>query len=203
MAMWVYRRQHNLYNYIQDKHFIYLGYIMMILGAAYGYFTFSEYLTDWYGSERWDAEVIAKLFNPAEYGWWFLFANLAGIILPIAVVAIPKTRKPGPIALVSFFMVMALWVKRYLIIVPTLETPLLPMQDTRTEFVKYHATWVEWALTGAGIATFFLFFTLASKFVTIVPISEFETKATEAAKEVDKVATKQVGKTPAKEIITT
>ncbi len=176
MAMWVYRKMYKLNNYIQDKHFIYLGYIMMALGAAYGYFTFSEYLTSWYGSEKWDSEVVGKLFNPAEYGWWFLFSNLAGILIPILIVAIPFTRKPGLIATASFFMVIALWVKRYLIIVPTLETPLLPMQDTRLEYVKYSATWVEWALTFAGIATFFLFFTLMSKFVTIIPISEFGEK---------------------------
>ncbi len=176
MAMWAYRKMYNLKSYLEDKHFIYLGYIMMILGAAYGYFTFSEYLTDWYGSEKWDNELISKLFNPAQYGWWFLFANLAGIVLPIAIVAIPKTRTPNLITIASFFMVIALWVKRYLIIVPTLESPLLPMQDTRQEFVKYSATWVEWALTFAGIATFFLFFTMMSKFITIIPISEFGDK---------------------------
>lgn len=173
IAMWVYRKMYKLHSYIEDKHFIYLGYIMMILGAGYGYFTFSEYLTDWYGSEKWDSEVIHKLFSTAEYGWWFLFANVAGILLPILVVAIRKTRTPTMITIASFFMVLALWVKRYLIIVPTLETPLLPMQDTRVEFVKYSATWVEWALTFAGIATFFFFFTIMSKFVTIIPISEF------------------------------
>jgi molybdopterin-containing oxidoreductase family membrane subunit len=173
MAMWVYRKMYKLESYIKDKHFIYLGYIMMVLGAAYGYFTFSEYLTDWFGSEKWNGEVIEKIFNPAKYGWWFLFANFAGIILPIFIVAFPKTRKPVWITIASFFMVIALWVKRYLIIVPTLESPLLPMQDTRIEYVKYSATWVEWALTFAGIATFFLFFTLLSKFVTIIPISEF------------------------------
>jgi molybdopterin-containing oxidoreductase family membrane subunit len=80
------------------------------------------------------------------------------------------------IALASLFMVAALWVKRYLIIVPTLESPLIPMQDTRLEYVKYSPTWVEWALTFAGIATFFLFFTLLSKFMTIIPISEFGDK---------------------------
>src|SRR6188768_3013935 len=176
MAMWVYRRMYKLYDYITDKHFIYLGYIMLVLGAAYGYFTFSEYLTDWFGSEKWDNEVISKLFSFSEYGWWFLFANVAGILFPIFIVAFPKTRKPGWIALASLFMVAALWVKRYLIIVPTLESPLIPMQDTRLEYVKYSPTWVEWALTFAGIATFFLFFTLLSKFMTIIPISEFGDK---------------------------
>lgn len=179
MAMWVYRKMYKMESLLTDKHFIYLGYIMMVLGAAYGYFTFSEYLTDWFTSEKWASEVIEKLFNIHEYGGWFLFSNLAGIIIPVAVVAIPATRKPTILAITSFFMVMALWVKRYLIIVPTLESPLLPMQDTRMEYVKYHATWVEWALTLAGVATFFLLFTIISKFVTIVPISEFGDKEKE------------------------
>src|SRR6188768_1058879 len=182
MAMWMYRKMYKLDSYLTDKHFIYLGYIMMVLGAAYGYFTFSEYLTDWFGSEKWDNEVISKLFSFSEYGWWFLFAHVAGILFPIFIVAFPKTRKPGWIAIASFFMVIALWVKRYLIIVPTLESPLIPMQDTRLEYVKYSPTWVEWALTFAGIATFFLGFILLSKFVTIVPISEFETKEKVAEK---------------------
>ena len=181
MAMWVYRKMYGLYSYITDKHFIYLGYIMMVLGAGYGYFTFSEYLTDWFGSEKWDSEVIQKLFSFNEYGWWFLFANLAGILLPILIVAIPKTRTPNLITIASVFMVAALWVKRYLIIVPTLESPLLPMQDTRQEYVHYSATWVEWALTFAGIATFLLFFTILAKFVTIVPVSEFADKEKEAS----------------------
>ena len=176
MCMWVYRKMYKLHSYIENKHFIYLGYIMMVLAAAYGYFTFSEYLTAWYGSEKWENEVLHKLFSASEYGWWFLYANVAGIVVPLLIPAIPATRKPGFISLAALLMVSALWVKRYLIIVPTLESPLLPIQDTRTEFVHYSATWVEWALTGAGIATFMLFFTLMSKFVTLVPISEFGNK---------------------------
>ena len=174
VAMWVYRKMYNLDYYITNKHFTYLGYIMLVLGAGYGYFTFSEYFTDWFGSEKWDSELISKLFSFHEYGWWTLFANFAGIAIPILVVSIPATRKPGPITLSAFIMVLAMWVKRYLIIVPTLETTLLPMQDTRMEYVKYAATWPEWALTFAGIATFFLFFTIFSKFVTVVPVTGLE-----------------------------
>ncbi len=174
VAMWTYRKMYKLENYFTDKHFTNLGYAMLVLAAGYGYFTFSEYFTSWFGSAKWDNDVINKLFNPAEYGWWTLLANLAGIVIPISIVAIPKTRTPNWITIAAFIMVMGLWVKRYLIIVPTLETPALPMQDTRIEYVKYSATWPEWALTFAGIATFLLFFTLISKFVTVVPVSELD-----------------------------
>jgi molybdopterin-containing oxidoreductase family membrane subunit len=163
--------------YFTDQHFINLGVVMMVLASGYGYFTFSEYFTSWFGSAEWDSKVIDKLFNPAEYGWWSLFANFVGIAIPIIIVAIPFTRKPGWITLAAFCMVIALWVKRYLIIVPTLETPALPMQDTRIEYVKYSATWPEWALTFAGIATFLLFFMIMTKFVTVIPVSEIEEPA--------------------------
>jgi molybdopterin-containing oxidoreductase family membrane subunit len=176
VAMWVYNKMYKLENYFTKKHFTYLGYTMLILAAGYGYFTFSEYFTGWFGSEKWDNEVLNKIFSLSYYGWLTLFANLAGILLPILIVAIPQTRKPNTITLAAFIMVIALWIKRFLIIIPTLESPLLPTQDTRAEYVHYHATWVEWALTLAGIATFFLFFTLVAKFVTVIPISEFGEK---------------------------
>lgn len=172
MAMYVFRKIYQLENYIKDKHFVYVGYMLLVLGAGYGYFTFSEYLTHWYGSEHWEMEVLHKLFSWDEYGGLFLFANIGGIILPMIIVAIPRLRTPGWITFASAVMVLALWVKRYLIIVPTLETPLLPIQDTREEFVTYSITWVEWSLTIGGLATFLLLFTLASKFVTIIPVSE-------------------------------
>ena len=174
VAMWVYRKMYKLDTYITRRHFVNLGYVMMMLAAGYGYFTFSEYFTSWFGSAKWDSDVINKLFNPNEYGWWTLFANAAGIILPILIVAIPATRKIDLITIAAFIMVMALWVKRYLIIVPTLESPALPTQDTRMEYVKYTATWPEWVLTFAGIATFLLFFTLMAKFVTVVPVTGLE-----------------------------
>ncbi len=172
MALYLFRLRYKLQDYILDSHFNYLAYIMMVLAAGYGYFTFSEYLTDWYGSEKWTSELLNKLFSWSEYGPMFLFTNIGGIVLPILVVAIPKLRKPGYLALVSGIMVLAMWVKRYLIVVPTLETPLLPIQDIRPEYVKYSITWVEWSLTFSGIALFLLLFTIASKFMTLIPVSE-------------------------------
>lgn len=172
VAMYFFRRLYNLHSFITEKHFRYLGYILIMLGAGYGYFTFSEYLTDWYSSEKWSAELIDKLFNWNEFGALFFFANVAGIVLPLIVIGIPKLRTINGITLVSAVMVLAMWVKRYLIVVPTLETTLIPMQDTRPEYLHYTATWVEWALTFAGIATFILMFKLASKFVPIVPVWE-------------------------------
>jgi len=172
VALWVFRKIYNLEKYIQERHFIYLGYLLVVLGAGYGYFTFSEYMTDWYTSEEWSAALISKMFDLQQFGWWFWFSIIGGILLPMIVIGIRWFRSINSIVAVSFIMVIAMWVKRYLIVVPTLETPLLPVQDLRPEYVIYSATWVEWALTAAGVAAFFLMFTIAAKIVTIVPVWE-------------------------------
>lgn len=172
VALWVYRKLYHLEEYITNKHFNYLGIILLVLGALYGYFTFSEYLTNWYGSEKWELELIYKIFDFKEFGILFIFAAFVGVILPVIIIAVPKFRSINSITFASVIVVVAMWVKRYIIIIPTLETPLLPMQDTRMDYVHYSITWVEWLLTLAGFASFCLFFYLFSKFVPIVPVSE-------------------------------
>ena len=146
----------------------------MILGALYGYFTFSEYLTSWYGSETWEMEVLYKLFDADEYWWWFFFAAIVGVALPIIVILIPRFRSINSITAVSVVAVLALWIKRYLIIIPTLEAPLLPLQDMRPEYIHYQPTIVEWLITIAGVALFCLLFFLFSKFVPIIPVVKAE-----------------------------
>ena len=82
-----------------------------------------------------------------------------------------KFRTIKSITFAAIIAVMGLWLNRYLIVIPTLETPYLPIQDTRPEFIFYTATWIEWALSFAGIAAFLLFFSLIVKFVPVIPIS--------------------------------
>jgi len=170
MVMWVFRRLYHLEAHLTKIHFNYLGIIMIVLGALYGYFTFSEYLTSWYGSIKWDMEVLFRLFNPGQYWWEFVFAVFIGVLLPIVIITIPRFRSINSIAFASLIAVLAMWVKRYLIIIPTLESPLLPIHDLRPEYVHYSPTWVEWTLTAAGIALFILLFFIFSKFIPIIPV---------------------------------
>jgi molybdopterin-containing oxidoreductase family membrane subunit len=170
VVMWVFRKIYHLESYITKIHFNYLGIIMIVLGALYGYFTFSEYLTSWYGSIKWDMEVLFRLFSPKEYYGAFIFAVFIGVLLPIIIVATPRFRNINSIAFAALIAVFALWVKRYLIIIPTLESPLLPIHDLRPEYVHYSPTWVEWTLTVAGVALFLLLFYVFSKFIPIMPV---------------------------------
>lgn len=169
IVMWLYRRIYNLQAYITKEHFVKIGVLLLILAAFFGYFTFSEYLTKWYGSEKNDALLIDKLFS--EFFWMFIISNYVGVILPLLIMGIPKLRTINSITFAAIISVVALWFNRYLIVVPTLETPFLPIQDSRSEYLFYSSTWVEWSTTLGGIALFCLLFTLMSKFVPIIEIS--------------------------------
>ena len=170
ILMRVFRIVFHLEQYITKKHFVGVGLIMMVLSMFFAYFTFSEYLTKWYGSKKLDDDLINILFS--QYFWLFIFSNYIGTLFPIIIMGIPRFRSINSITIAAIVAVIALWVNRYLIVVPTLETPYLPIQDTRPEWILYSATWVEWALTFGGIAMFCLLFTIAAKFVPIIPVSE-------------------------------
>ncbi len=169
LCMWAFRKVYHLEAYITKKHFVAVGVIMLVLAAFFGYFTFSDYLTKWYGSEKNDELLIQLLFK--KFYWPFIISNYIGVLLPLLVVGIARFRTIRNITLTAVVVVIALWLNRYIIVVPTLESPYLPIQDSRPEWFSYSATWVEWSLTAAGVAIFCLLFTVASKFITIVPVT--------------------------------
>jgi molybdopterin-containing oxidoreductase family membrane subunit len=170
LIMWIYRKIYHLEHYITRKHFVAMGILMVVLAALFGYFTFSDYLTKWYGSEKNDESLIRILFS--DYYWPFIFSNYIGVMIPLIVVGIPRLRNITNITISALIVVFALWFNRYLIVIPTLESPYLPIQDSRPDWTFYTATWVEYALTSAGVALFCLLFTLASKFVPVMNVSE-------------------------------
>ena len=169
LAMFLIRKYLKLEKHIRKVHFIFAGVILLILSLLFGYFTFSEYFPKWFSHKASDSNLLNTLFS--DYFWMFIIANYGAVLLPLAIISIKKLRTIKLITLTAVIAIICLWLNRYLIIIPTLETPYLPIQDTRAEYVHYTATWVEWSLTFAGVAAFCLLFTLLIKFIPVIPIS--------------------------------
>ena len=169
LAMFLVRKYFKLENHIKKIHFVFAGIILLILSLLFGYFTFSEYFPKWFSNKASDANLLNTLFS--NYFWMFIIANYGAVLLPLAIISFKKLRTIKLITLTAVIAMFCLWLNRYLIIIPTLETPYIPIQDTRPEYVNYTATWVEWALTFTGIAAFCLLFTLIIKFIPVIPIS--------------------------------
>lgn len=169
IGMYCVRRFFHMEKYLRKVHFIGAGVVLLVLSLLYGYFTFSEYFSRWFSHKTHDNNLLSTLFN--RYFWEFIFANYIGVLIPIVILFFKRFRNIKSITFAGVIAVLGLWLNRYLIVVPTLETPYLPIQDTRPEFIYYSSTWIEWSLSFAGIAAFFLFFTLLVKFVPIIPMS--------------------------------
>jgi molybdopterin-containing oxidoreductase family membrane subunit len=169
ISMYVIRKMYKLENYIKRIHFIGSGIVLLVISLLYGYFTFSEYFAKWFSHKIHDVNLLETLFG--RYFWEFILANYLGIIIPIIILFFKKLRTIKSITFAAVVAVLGMWLNRYLIVVPTLETPYLPIQDTREAFLFYSATWVEFALSFAGIAAFLLFFTVLLKLVPIIPMS--------------------------------
>ena len=174
IIMWLYRKSRKLEEYITNKHFNYMAFGLILLTMAYGYFTFSEYITDWYNQTKQMSSLLGKFTDMSQYGALQLFHVLFTMFVPLIILGLPWFRSINSITLVSLFIVIALWVKRYLIVVPPLETPFIPIQDVRPDYVQYSMSWVEITLTVSGLALIVLIFTIASKIAPIIPVAELE-----------------------------
>ncbi len=166
--MAVLRRIYHLEEYFTEKHFRYLAYMLVAFGALYFYFTFADYLTVGYKLESADRLLLDQLFFGTYSGIvWPSF--IAGQILPVLIAAHPRLRTIPLLFAGSLLVNIGMWIKRFVIVVPTLSMPLLSYQ-----WGVYNPTVVELLITLASFAGFGLLITLFCKLFPIISIWEMQ-----------------------------
>jgi Ni/Fe-hydrogenase subunit HybB-like protein len=164
-----YRRAFGLQAFFTDSHFVKLGYILLTLNLAYMYFTFSEYWTIGYTTVAADYQAPLTAILTGSHAWAFWFAIILGMVVPALLVALPWTRTVGGITIASALVVVGMWLKRWIIVVPPLESGMTP-----GSLGTYSPTWIEWAITAAAVAALALVFLLFQRFFPIIAIWEVE-----------------------------
>lgn len=165
-VMAIFRKVYHLEEYLTAKHFRYLGYLLLTMGLIYLYFTFAEYLTAAYKMEEGE-KVLLEALMVGQYSVPFWSFVLGGLIAPILLLALPRTRTIPYIVLASVLVNIGMWIKRFVIVVPSLALPLMP-----SDWGVYTPTWVELAISAASLGGFALLFTLLTKFFPIVSVWE-------------------------------
>jgi Ni/Fe-hydrogenase subunit HybB-like protein len=168
-AMAVFRRAYGLEGYLTHRQFRNLGWLLLALTLLYLYFTLSEYMTLWYGGVSVDQRLVGLLLGKGAYGMAFWGMTAMGLVLPVLLLAIPTRTSIAPVVVASVLINVGLWIKRYLIVVPTQLTTFIPPE---AEGIRYTPTWVEWAITAGGLASVILLLALFSKVFPIVSIWE-------------------------------
>lgn len=170
-----FRRGYHLDHYLKPKHFRYLGFLLLVLDLLYLYFTFTELLTEGYVQNEAVVPVLqATLVGQyAPFFWMFVFG---GGIIPLLLVAIPKTRTIPGVVVAAALVVVAMWLKRLIIIVPTVAHPLIA-----GAWGSFQPTWVSGSVTLGAAASIPLFLMLFFKLFPILAVYEMEEIAAEAA----------------------
>jgi molybdopterin-containing oxidoreductase family membrane subunit len=145
-----------------------LGNFLAMITLVYLYFMLVEQFTaryagpagEFFVSESWLFGAFAPMF-------WIL--TFLGLFIPFIVLLVQAFR-PGHVninltAVVSFWLVIAFWFKRYIIVVPTL--------SIGTEHIGLYApTWVELAILAGSFSLPILLYTILVKLVPIVEMGE-------------------------------
>ncbi|MDO8491303.1 MAG: NrfD/PsrC family molybdoenzyme membrane anchor subunit [Dehalococcoidia bacterium] len=167
----IFRKVYHFEEYIKEKHFRNLGYMLLALLLLYLYLTFTEYLTGGYKMEEGEEQLLT-LVMLGKNAPWFWFFVIAGMIVPAFLLIFSKLKTIPMVLIAAVLVVLGMWVKRYIIIVPTLEVPLMPF-----EFGSYSPTWVEISIGLATLAGFSVMVTLAAKFMPLVSVWELKEEA--------------------------
>lgn len=168
VVMWAFRRFHHLEEYITEKHFRYISYLAMVLMFAYFYFVVVEYATVMY-KFRLEEKELFTLLLAGKATPWFLTFFIGAFVLP-AILFLNRRWATVPRLVAAGILVnIGMWVKRFVIVIPTMEVPLMPVDF---EFATYSPTWVEVSIVTAGVAGFVLLLTLSAKLMPAMPLSE-------------------------------
>jgi len=168
-AMYLIRIHLKLKNYITEYHFEKMGKLLVLLSLVYLYFNINEYLGPAFKMVGVEGEHITELFT-GKYAPMYWFVQLGGLILPIIFLIFKPFRKPLPIFIISIFVILGAWFKRFLIVIPSLQHPYLPIQGVDESYLHYNPTWEEWAITMSSFAWFLLIITVLIKLFPVIPI---------------------------------
>jgi molybdopterin-containing oxidoreductase family membrane subunit len=177
VVMIVLRKIFNLERYLKEIHFDHLSKLLLIMSLLWFYFTFSEYLTAFFGNEPSEMRVFYyKLTGP--YAPWFWGMVACNFLIPVAILSFRRTRRVPGILIASIAVVIGMWLERLNIVVPSLANPRLPYASG-----FYVPSLVEWAMFAGGIATFILGFVLFARFFPLISVWELQEGREEAVRE--------------------
>ncbi|MDP1727566.1 MAG: NrfD/PsrC family molybdoenzyme membrane anchor subunit [Bacteroidota bacterium] len=169
VAVYAFRKLYHFEKYLTDKHFDYMGKMLVFLSLCYFYTNVNEYLVPSYKMSGLHANHLLDLFTQDTAPLYWMVA-VFGIIVPSFLPMLRSMRKPLPLTIIALLAVVAAWFKRYLIVIPGLSHPYLPIQDVPESWTQYSPSMVEMTIVTATFAALLLIITMFSRFVPIISI---------------------------------
>ena len=163
-----FRRAYHLERFITERHFVRLGFILAAFAGAYLYLTFADILPDAYVGER-DTTAVFQLLLIGRFAPYFWTFVVAAGLLPLLLVAIPRTRTVPGMVTAAAFVVPTMWLKRMIMV-----TGPATYDRITSAFGAYHFTWTYISITLAATAAVPLLLMLLFRVVPLLSIDEIE-----------------------------
>jgi molybdopterin-containing oxidoreductase family membrane subunit len=160
------RKVFHLEEYLTPLHFDNMGKLLLVISLLWTYAYFVEVQITWYAHEPIEWEVFS--YMSSRYTPQLLIMLMGNSLLPIIALCFKKLRRSiGVMLVVSLWVNVAMFIERFLIIVPTLSHKNMPFA-----WGSYSPSLVETLVNLAALAGFALLFTLFAKFFPIVAITD-------------------------------
>jgi molybdopterin-containing oxidoreductase family membrane subunit len=168
VAMIAFRSAFRLHAYLKLVHFQQLAKLLLAMSILWGYFTFCEYLTGYYGGEP--AEMKTLLYKVSgRYAPLFWTMLICNFVIPVALLSYRRFRTIAGILVSSIAILIGMWLERLIIVVPSLENPRMPFPGR-----IYIPSLTEISMFAGALALFALGFILFAKFFPIVSVWEVQ-----------------------------
>ena len=168
VAMYFIRKLMHLENYLQPIHFENMGKLLLTLSLLWLYFIFAEHLTAWYNNEPSEMAVFWSRIR-GRYAPLFWGMVACNFVIPFPILAIRQLRTITGTMIASLFVIVGMWLERFLIVVPSLSFKQLPYA-----WGDYRPSWVEITILAGTFAAMILLYLLFSKLVPIISIWELK-----------------------------
>ncbi len=172
ILMYAYRLRYGLKDYFEDIHFSQMGKLLVFVGLLYLYFNVNEFLVPGYKMRAAEGVHLLNIFT-GSYAAMFWSVQILGLILPIILLLFKFFRKPLSVTLISIVVLIGAWFKRFIIVIPTLEHPFLPVQNVPADFHHYAPTSIEIMITLFSFMAALLIITILAKLFPVITIWEY------------------------------
>jgi len=164
--MIIIRRAFRLEEYLTPLHFDNMGKLLLVISLLWSYAYFVEVQTTWYAHEPIEWEVFS--FMADKYTFLLILMLVGNSLLPITAMFFKRLRRSiGVMLAVSLLVNVAMFIERFLIIVPSLSHKNMPFI-----WGSYRPSWVEISVNIAALAGFALLYTLFAKLFPIVAVTD-------------------------------
>ncbi len=163
------RAVYGLQGLITDKHLENAAKVMLATGLIVGYAYVLETFTAWYSGDVFEGAAFwNRMTGPYSVNYWSLIAF--NVVLPQGLWFKRIRTNPVTLFIWSIFVLIGMWLERYVIIVSSLAQDYL-----NSSWGEFHATRWDWATYLGTIGLFLFLFFLFIRLLPMISIFEVRT----------------------------